>query len=173
MKANLALFVADFANALALEDWDLEPNPDTNGGRVIIVEGDLTEHSEIYVKLCAEAAKLGNYPNDLLACVPPAFVVHDSHETFSTPARALAAQGTKVWDASSIDVREHFPTDREALPLSSTIHAAGLKAGRSSTTASTNSGTTNIASGSLRRRTPMIFFPPPKMMQRNLLRDGP
>jgi hypothetical protein len=107
--------VADFATVLGLEDWDLEPNPDANGGRVLLVEGDLAAHPEIYRKLCAEAAKLGNYPIDLLACVPPSFVGHHDHETFAVPARALAAEGIKVWDASSIDVREHFPTDREAL----------------------------------------------------------
>ena len=41
MKANLALFVADFAAALGLADWNLEPNPDANGGRVMVIDGDL------------------------------------------------------------------------------------------------------------------------------------
>ncbi|WP_393925651.1 hypothetical protein [Yoonia sp. R2-816] len=42
MKANLAHFVSDFAGALGLQNWDLEPSSDANGGRVIIVEGDLS-----------------------------------------------------------------------------------------------------------------------------------
>jgi hypothetical protein len=46
MKANLALFVADFAVALELAGWDLVPNPDANDGRVVV----------IYSKLRAEAA---------------------------------------------------------------------------------------------------------------------
>jgi hypothetical protein len=127
MKANLALFVADFAAALGLVNWDMEPNPDANGGRVIVIEGDLTSHPEVYSKLYTEAAKLGNYPVDLLACVPPALVVHDGHETFSTPARVLANQGAKVWDASSMDVREHFPTDREALRIVQYDSCRGLE----------------------------------------------
>ncbi len=83
---------ADFAAALGLADWDLEPNPDANGGRVMVIEGDLAARPEVYSKLCAEAAKLGNYLIDLLACVPPALVVHDGREPFSTPARALAGR---------------------------------------------------------------------------------
>lgn len=93
----------------------------------MVIEGDLTGRTEVYSKLCAEAAKLGNYPVDLLACIPPALVVHDGREPFSTPARALAEQGIKVWDASSIDVRENFPTDREALRIVQYDSCRGLE----------------------------------------------
>jgi hypothetical protein len=127
MKANLVLFVTDFAKALDLQDWDLEPNPDANGGRVIIVEGNLASQTQIYEQFCAEAAELGNYPVDLLACVPPSLVVHENQETFSLPGRALAARGKRVWDASSIDVREHFPTDREALRIVQYDSCRGLE----------------------------------------------
>ena len=64
MKANLVLFVLDFARALDLPDWDLEPNLEANGGRVIIMEGDLAQRFDIYDQLRAEAAQLGNYPVD-------------------------------------------------------------------------------------------------------------
>jgi AAA domain len=127
MKANLALFVADFASALGLQAWDLEPNPDANGGRVLIVEGDLTAHAEIYEDVCNDAAKLGNYPVDLLACVPPSLVLDGASETPSLPGRTLTARGKKVWDASSVDVREHFPTDREALRIVQYDSCRGLE----------------------------------------------
>jgi len=127
MKANLSIFVKDFAAALGLMNWDLEPNTEANGGRVIVVEGNLMSRSDVYARLSAEAAKLGNYPIDLLACVPPALVVHDGRETYSKPGRALAGQGVKVWDASSIDVREHFPTDREALRIVQYDSCRGLE----------------------------------------------
>ena len=77
MKANLAHFVADCAEAFGLQNWDLEPNPDANGGRVIIVEGDMAGHTALVDQVFAEAAELGNYPVDLLACVPPSLVIHD------------------------------------------------------------------------------------------------
>jgi hypothetical protein len=127
MKANLALFVDDFAKALDLQNWDLEPNPDANGGRVIVVEGDLASRADIYEKLAAEADKLGNFPIDLLACVPPSLVRHEDHETFSLPGRTLAKSGKKVWDASSIDVRENFPTEREALRIVQYDSCRGLE----------------------------------------------
>jgi AAA domain len=127
MKANLALFVADYASALGFLDWDLEPNPDANGGRVLVIEGDLARQTEIYKQVCTDAAKLGNYPVDLLACVPPSLVLHENHETSSLPGRTLTASGLKVWDASSIDVREHFPTDRDALRIVQYDSCRGLE----------------------------------------------
>jgi GTPase SAR1 family protein len=127
MKANLALFVADYATALGLHRWDVEPNPDANGGRVLVVEGDLASQTEIYEQVCADANKLGNYPIDLLACVPPSLVLHENHEMCSLPGRTLTARGKTVWDASSIDVREHFPTDREAVRIVQYDSCRGLE----------------------------------------------
>jgi hypothetical protein len=127
MKANLAVFVDDYASALGLPDFDLEPNPDANGGMVLIIEGDLAHQARIYECLSADAAKLGNYPIDLLACVPPKLVVHDANGTSSIPARTLTAAGKKVWDASSMDVREHFTTDRDALRIVQYDSCRGLE----------------------------------------------
>lgn len=127
MKANLTLFVADYANALGLPDWDLEPNPDVNGGRVLIVEGDLARQTTIYDEVCADAARLGNYAVDLLACVPPTLVSHENGETSSLLGQVLAAAGRKVWDATSLDVREHFPTDRDALRIVQYDSCRGLE----------------------------------------------
>lgn len=127
MKANLALFVVDYADVLGLQGWDLEPNPDANGGRVLIVEGDLARQTTIYDQVCADAAKLGNYPVDLLACVPPSLVSHEGTDTPSLPGQVLAAADRKVWDATSIDVREHFPTDRDALRIVQYDSCRGLE----------------------------------------------
>ena len=127
MKANLAHFVTDFVTALGLQDWDLEPNPEATGGRVLVVEGDLAHQTALYERVCSEAAHLGNYPVDLLACVPPSLVQKQDHETFSVPGYTLAASGRKVWDASSIDVREHFPTDRDALRIVQYDSCRGLE----------------------------------------------
>ena len=127
MKANLAHFVTDFVKALGLQDWDLEPNPDANGGRVLVVEGNLATQTEIYERVCSEAAKLGNYPVDLLACVPPSLVQRKDREAFSVPGHTLTESGRKVWDASSIGVREHFPTDRDALRIVQYDSCRGLE----------------------------------------------
>ena len=111
MKANLAVFVADIALTLGLDDWDLEPNADAAGGRVIVVEGNLAAHPDWMSDLMAEAKLLGNYPVDLLACVPPGLVTMNGCDA----AAVITDHGGLVWDGTARDVREHYPSDREQL----------------------------------------------------------
>jgi hypothetical protein len=127
MKANLATFVEDVAKSLQLDDWDLEPNPDAPGGRVLVIEGDLANNTRVVEQLTQDAASLGNYPIDLLACVPPALVRHEIAETRSIPGQILAAAGQNVWDATSKDVRERYPTDRDALRIVQYDSCRGLE----------------------------------------------
>lgn len=127
MKANLAHFVSDFAQAVSLTDWDIEPNPDANGGRVIILEGDLSRHPEIYQQFRDEAARLGNYPIDLLACVPPGLVMEVSAKKFSIPGQNLIEAGENVWDATSSDVRQVYSTNRDALRIVQYDSCRGLE----------------------------------------------
>tara|TARA_R110002110_G_scaffold415612_7_gene652405 strand:+ start:220565 stop:222532 length:1968 start_codon:yes stop_codon:yes gene_type:complete len=127
MKANLAHFVADCAEKLNLQNWDLEPNPDANGGRVLIVEGDMAYNTEIYERLKSEAAELGNYPVDLLACVPPSLVVRDGENTHSVPGNTIRTGGGLVWDATAVDVREVYPNDRDALRIVQYESCRGLE----------------------------------------------
>lgn len=115
MKANVASFVGDVAMRLGLEDWDLEPNADAGGGRVIIYDGNLAAQPERLAALVEEARKLGNFPVDMLACVPPSAIVKGTHRSGSAPADAYAGIGGKVWDGTARDVREAYPTDREEL----------------------------------------------------------
>lgn len=115
MKANLAVFVADLALTLGLDDWDLDPNAEAAGGRVIVVEGDLAAAPGRVADLVEEARALGNFPVDLLACVPPGSIVRTADGPMNDAAAAFVANGGKVWDGTARDVREHYPTDREEL----------------------------------------------------------
>lgn len=115
MKANVASFVADVAMQLGLEDWDLEPNADAGGGRVIVYNGGLAARPDLVAGLVDEARKLGNFPVDLLACVPPSSIVRTAHGPGCAAAEAYCAMGGKVWDGTARDVREAYPTDREEL----------------------------------------------------------
>jgi hypothetical protein len=127
MKANLALFVSEFAKALDLQEWDLEPNPDANGGRVFVVEGNLARDVAFYEQLCSEASGLGNYPVDLLACVPSSLVLRGNNPICSLPGSKLSEAGKKVWDASALDVRKHFPTERDSLRIVQYDSCRGLE----------------------------------------------
>ena len=115
MKANLTAFVGDIARALLLPDWDLEANTEAVGGRVIVVEGDLTADPSLLLKVTAAARELGNYPVDLLACVPPGMVRMEGPDQLCLPALNYVAAGGSVWDGTSRDVREHFPVHRDQL----------------------------------------------------------
>ncbi|MBL8649646.1 MAG: AAA family ATPase [Sphingopyxis sp.] len=98
MKANVASFVADVAGGLGLDDWDLVPNSDANGGRVIIFEGDLAAEPGRVTELVEAARELGNFAVDLLACVPPQSVIRTSSGMGCAAAEAIVLSGGKVWD---------------------------------------------------------------------------
>jgi hypothetical protein len=115
MKANVASFVANVAMRLGLDDWDLEPNDDAAGGRVIIYDGDLAVEPERILDLVEHARKLGNFPVDMLACVPPGSIVKTAHGPESAAAAFYADIGGEVWDGTVRDVREVYPTSREEL----------------------------------------------------------
>lgn len=127
MKANLAHFVSDCAEALDLQDWDLEANPDANGGKVIVVEGDMTGETALLEKIFSEAAELGNHPIDLLACVSPSLVVHSDDYSYSIPGQKIQQHGGVIWDGTSSDVREYYPTDRNALRIVQYDSCRGLE----------------------------------------------
>lgn len=115
MKANLASFVGDMASALGIDDWDLEPNIDAPGGRVIVVQGDLANRPDLLKQWCDDAKALGNAPVDMLACVPPQMVETHQPTELCRPALMYERSGGNVWDGTSRDVREHFPTHRDQL----------------------------------------------------------
>ncbi len=127
MKANLAHFVSDVAQAVSLTDWDIEPNPDANGGRVIILEGDLSRRPDVYKQFKDEAARLGNYPIDLLACVPPELVTELNANKLSIPGQHLIDAGEVVWDATSSDVRQIYSINRDALRIVQYDSCRGLE----------------------------------------------
>lgn len=115
MKANLAAFVSDMAASLGIDDWDLEPNSDAPGGRVIVVEGDLASRPELLQAWCDDARALGNAPVDMLACVSPVMVPAGLSGQLCRPAAVYERSGGMVWDGTSRDVREHFPSHRDQL----------------------------------------------------------
>ncbi len=115
MKANLAAFVSDMAASLGIDDWDLEPNTDAPGGRVIVVEGDLATRPDLLQVWCDDARALGNAPVDMLACVSPLMVQAGQSGQLCRPAEIYERNGGMVWDGTSRDVREHFPTHRDQL----------------------------------------------------------
>lgn len=102
MKANLCRFITAFAEEGGAE-WDQEINEEISGGVVSVIEGpyDIACHNEIF----RQHHDQGNEPLDALFCVPP-----DSMVQTPVFSERLKAWGLSVWDGTSPDVRETFPT---------------------------------------------------------------
>lgn len=78
-KANLVSFVNQFADKHHLA-WELEPNEEFVGGKVIITTNyDLDVHKDIY----AECLKSGNKAYEMLFLVPPSKIVNDADKMVS------------------------------------------------------------------------------------------
>jgi hypothetical protein len=127
MKENLTKFVSELANSFGVNEWDLEPNIEASGGRVVIYEGDMTKNTNIYLNFKDEAKRLGNYPVDLLACVPPSFMVNYNDSKISKIGKLYQELNIKVWDGTSDLVRKEFCKDRDALRIVQYDSSRGLE----------------------------------------------
>lgn len=127
MKANLARFANRFAAELGLEGWEVQPNTEAGGGRVVIAVGDYFSGPRLHRRLVAEAAEQGNRPIDLLCCVPPALGVDSQGGGASRAARRFEAWGISVWDGARSDVRRSFPNEIEQLRLVQYDSCRGLE----------------------------------------------
>ncbi len=129
MKYNLSLFMADIAwECFGLHNWDVEPVDEAIGGRVLVYEGDLASRPDIFKELCSEARSEGNFPIDMLACVPPSFCPRDpSGENISRVAQNYRQSGIQYWDGSSKKVRENPPTSRDQLRIVQYESCRGLE----------------------------------------------
>lgn len=102
MKSCLCRFVTAFAMEAGV-GWDQEINDEIRGGEITIINGPYTR--EWHERILKRHLDDGNQPVDALFCVPPA------HKTQAPGfAHTLRVWGYSVWDGTSREVRETFPT---------------------------------------------------------------
>jgi hypothetical protein len=113
MKAGLARFVTAVAHHLGLLGSGWEPNEETPGGRVLIVDGPYLADRALHDRLRRANAEDGNEPVDMLFCVPPPLVTQAASggEARSLPAIVFEQWGLRTWDGASERVRDGYPTD--------------------------------------------------------------
>nr|MDP9455391.1 RNA helicase [Actinomycetota bacterium] len=97
LKGNLCRFANAFAESLGL-DWEVEPNSDVYGGRVVVLQGRYGENPELHEHIYEKHAKQGNKPIDMLLCVPPRLAQINDVDGHSVVARKLKDWGWQVWD---------------------------------------------------------------------------
>ena len=126
MKRNLGIFANTVASLAGL-NWQIEPNDQAAGGRVLIVRGRYGEQAELVSALIASAQKSGNEHIDLLHCVPPADVVEVDGIRRSKLALTLEGQGLKTWDAVDERVRAEYPRSPDLLRVLQYDSVRGLE----------------------------------------------
>jgi thymidine kinase len=104
LKAGLCEVVNSIAEALGLQDWNVQPDQQVYGGRVIIVEGAYRQ--PLHATLLQRLREHGNEPIDMLCCVPPTMVMEQGYPF----AQQLHEWGYAVWDGTDEATRHEHPT---------------------------------------------------------------
>lgn len=116
MKKNLGIFANAVASRAGL-NWQVDPNDEAAGGKVILLHGHYGDDLELVRQLLGEARTAGNDPVDFLHCVPASSVTADGDARRSVLADKLAAAGYEAWDAVDDRVRQDFPRSNEAFRI--------------------------------------------------------
>jgi hypothetical protein len=126
MKRNLATF----ARALSVEAdyrYELEPNPQASGGRVVLLNGSYSEHPELHDELITDNNLAGNEPIDFLFCVPPSGVLEVDGKRRSKLDQFLTKAGHNTWDAVDEAGRKDFPRSSDTFRIVQYASCRGLE----------------------------------------------
>lgn len=126
LKSTLCQTVGHFAEAIELQNWNLEPVPESHGGKVIVVIGNALSE-EFHRRLIATSNHDGNKPIDMLLCVPPTWVKNVDDGRESVVARAYLEWGYEVWDAVDPRLRGEHATSLEQFRIVQYESCRGLE----------------------------------------------
>jgi hypothetical protein len=127
MKPNLSTFANSLAASLGLANWEIEANPDTAGGRVMVIEGEYADARKCHETLICAARVAQNQPVDLLSLVPPQ-LVGTSNDRRSSPVLTLfESWGHHCWNGLEREDRASYPTDPEQLRVLQYDSCRGLE----------------------------------------------
>lgn len=126
LKASLCQTVTHFAEQIEFDNWDLEPMPEAQGGKVVVVVGNGLSQ-DFHHRLAATAQADGNRPIDMLLCVPPTWVERLDDRRESIVARAFKSWGLDVWDAVDPVLRDQFPTSLDQFRIVQYESCRGLE----------------------------------------------
>ncbi|NJL06494.1 MAG: DEAD/DEAH box helicase family protein [Chloroflexaceae bacterium] len=126
LKAGLCAFVQAMAYEIHLDDWSIEPDSTLHGGRVLILEGPITDRSrDLFTALLTYHTRTGNRHVDMLMCVPPSLA------TTHAPSRVVARLhewGYQSWDATHESTRGLPPLSADEVRLVQYDSCRGLEA---------------------------------------------
>ncbi|HFH3733581.1 TPA: AAA family ATPase [Pseudomonas aeruginosa] len=127
LKSSLCQTVGHFAKEIDYANWNLEPLPESHGGKVIVVVGDPFS-KKFHSKLVATARDDGNKPIDILFCVPPGWVETSADgQRRSKVGKQFAEWGLECWDAVDPEQRDEYPTSLEQFRIVQYESCRGLE----------------------------------------------
>lgn len=126
MKRNLAIFANAVAERAGL-NWQVEPNDEAGGGRIIIVNGPLSANPEFIARQLDDLRQQGNDNVDALFCVPPGDLIGSADNRRSILAAALTDAGHDIWDGTRSDERRDYPRNNDSLRLVQYASCRGLE----------------------------------------------
>lgn len=118
LKSGLTKTVQHFADAIGYGQWDLKPLPESHGGRVVVLEGDIFS-KELLSEYASALHNENNENIDMLFCVPASWTYKkESHKDgklvttkHSRISDMLQEWGYSVWDGVDNTIRHSYPTD--------------------------------------------------------------
>lgn len=116
MKRGLGVFVNTVADRAGL-NWSIEPNDQAAGGKIVIANRPYDQLGNLRRELVEEARNAGNFPIDLLHCVPSTGVVQTAEGPHSHLAELFEAEGLETWDAVNRATRRDFPRSLETFRI--------------------------------------------------------
>jgi len=122
-KNRLCDFVARYARSTGVP-WDVQAQDELSGGRVMIVPRGYSSH--LHMQLLQELAASKNKPYEMMFLVPPDLVTGE--ERRFALHDAWARWGIAVWDGTSPELRNEYPTKIEEHRLLQYDSCRGLEA---------------------------------------------
>ncbi len=127
LKGNLCMFTNAFAESIGL-DWEVEPNSDVYGGRVVVLQGRFYYKSpNTHKQIFEEHEKQGNKPIDMMLCVPPDLAQSKNTNGLSPVAKKLKVWGWQVWDGVDMQERGKPPDTPEQFRIVQYDSCRGLE----------------------------------------------
>lgn len=126
LKSTLCEAVGHFAEQIEFDNWNLEPELEARGGKVIVVEGNIFSR-DFHSGLAASAKLDGNRPIDMLLCVPPTWVQEHGEQRESDVAKVYREWGLQVWDGVDSEERNDFPTSLDQFRIVQYESCRGLE----------------------------------------------
>jgi hypothetical protein len=129
LKDGLCRFVQSFAHQMGLNGWNVEPDPEMYGGRIVIIEGQYSSNRDIHDEIFTKHKVDGNCAVDMLICVPPRLAKKQSDNNLnqSVVGRKLVEWGYQVWDGALEREREHFPSSLDQFRIVQYDSCRGLE----------------------------------------------